>query len=215
MERPGNSNSIFTVTTFQKSENEQKRFNGYKKRIRKIHDDGCIEYKNNKIAYFLAEAGNRHDNGTYGIEAVTKLLNNISARYAVNIYIQNESEAAYLKGRYAGIELKGDKQADKFLTDLIYYNIRCLKGKLLYTPLVYEIKAEHSELKIMKSNIELYIRDAWKDIYPILEIADRTMVEHLLHINTEADKKPQEAQQPRCDDCEYDAIERGFMVHLE
>lgn len=186
----------------------------YKNSIKKIHYDGCVEYENEAFAYFLVETESIHEHNMDRTESLLKLLNRISDRYEIDVYVENEKDKAS-KGRYSGIELKGKGQASGFFTDLIEYNVKNLEEVPLHVPLAYAVKAKGSDAKTMKSTIAVYIDEMGKAVYPIFKIADGATVEKILRINAKVGRELHELKQSKLDNCEDNMEERGFMVHLE
>lgn len=113
-------------------------------RIKAVHEDGCVEYVNGRVTYFLLAA-----NGTsYDTVARSKLLREFfeqfSKNFDIDIYVQNITELRSLEERYANVRLFSDEDAAKDFIAIIDHNRNIVYQGSRLTRLVIAVKAPRS-----------------------------------------------------------------------
>lgn len=113
-------------------------------RIKAVHDDGCVEYLNGRITYFIIGS-----NGTsYDAIARSKMLREFFGQFNrlfdIDIYVQNITELKSLEERYANVKLFTDEDAAKDFVDIIDHNRNIVYQGSRLTRLVIGVKAPRS-----------------------------------------------------------------------
>ncbi len=113
-------------------------------RIKTVHDDGCVEYINGRVTYFIVAA-----NGTsYDPIARSKMLREFFAQFQrdfdIDIYVQNLTELKSLEERYAHVKLFTDEDAAKDFIDIIDHNREIVYSGSRLSRLVIGVKATRS-----------------------------------------------------------------------
>lgn len=110
-------------------------------RIKTVHDDGCVEYINGRVSYFIVAS-----NGTsYDPIARSKMLREFFSMFQrdfdIDLYLQNLTELKSLEERYSHVKLFTDEDAAKDFIDIIDHNRQLVYSGSRLTRIVIAVKA--------------------------------------------------------------------------
>lgn len=148
--------------------------------ISKIYKDGCIEYINGDISYFIiCKNGNKAD-PIYRATEIEKFFTSIS-RFKFNIHILNQADSSTLSSRYSNIAIFKDKSIARDMLEIIDYNKRIVEDNSLITLTVFEIKGRISDKVNIKKVLENGVRILNNKVYRLAVIADDEAAAFLLN----------------------------------
>lgn len=148
--------------------------------ISKIYKDGCIEYINGDISYFIiCKNGNKAD-PIYRATEIEKFFTSIS-RFKFNIHILNQADSSTLSSRYSNIAIFKDKSIARDMLEIIDYNKKIVEDNSLITLTVFEIKGRISDKVNIKKVLENSVRILNNKVYRLAVIADDETAAFLLN----------------------------------
>jgi len=148
--------------------------------VKRIHNDGCVEYVNGDISYFIVcKNGNKAD----PIERASELEKFFSciSDYPVDIHIFNLSDSSTLSERYKNIASFKDSKIARDMLEIIDYNKKYVEDNSLITVTVFEIKGHRHEKVGIKSIQESGCRILDKKTYIEALAADKALASFVLN----------------------------------
>jgi len=149
--------------------------------IKRIHQDGCIEYYNGTVSYFVyCKNGNRADPlaRSSGIEKFLITCQD----YNVNVYVYNVVDATTIENRYKNISIYTNKTIAKDTLEIMDYNKKYVEDNSLVTVTVFEIHGQLNSKVMMKGVLTDAIRNLDKS-YREAKIADINLANYILNRN--------------------------------
>ena len=113
--------------------------------IKAIHPDGCVEYTNGRVAYFLVAANGTFYDSLAHSKNVREFLSQFGADLDIDIYIQNITELKSLEERYSNVTLFTDEDAAKDFIDIIDHNRGVVYSESRLVRVVFGIKGRRSQ----------------------------------------------------------------------
>ncbi len=149
-------------------------------RIKTIHEDGCIEYINNTVAYVVTASNGSSIDQLVRARIVSRFLTQLGSEYVPDIYIQNVSSDEELANRYAGVKLFNDNDVAKDFIDIIDYNRKFVTTNSLIVRIIFVIKARRSEWKDLQKSVASALSSDDARIFKTLQLADKASVEKII-----------------------------------
>ncbi len=149
--------------------------------IKRIHQDGCIEYYNGTVSYFVyCKNGNRADPlaRSSGIEKFLITCQD----YNVNVYVYNVVDATTIENRYKNISIYTNKTIAKDTLEIMDYNKKYVEDNSLVTVTVFELHGQLNSKVMMKGVLTDAIRNLDKS-YREAKIADVNLANYILNRN--------------------------------
>lgn len=145
--------------------------------IKRIHDDGLIEYMNGRVKYLLvvensAELDVDTVHSNY-YRLITGLTDN---GYIPDVYLQNIVGETTLDTRYSKLQFDTNSDASRAYLDIIDYNIELEKNFSLVVRTIFAIKGTRGDYIDMKEKIEQEIASGGAHKFKDLHIADKDEV---------------------------------------
>lgn len=136
-----------------------------------IHPDGCIEYRNGKIAYLVCCFNGTCDDDVQHTVQLRKLLDSLLGDYQYDTYIQNITDSPALQAYYEKVcKFDRNVSARNFI-NIIDHNIELTEDSSLVTCTVYAIKGYRSDWKNIRTQIDLALGSraarVYKNIYRV------------------------------------------------
>ncbi|MBR1445420.1 MAG: hypothetical protein IJ583_18010 [Firmicutes bacterium] len=148
--------------------------------VRRIHPDGCVEYANGDISYFLyCKNGNKADPIVRASE-LEKFFTTISD-FPVDIHIFNLSDSSTLSERYKNISAFSDSRIARDMLEIIDYNKKYVEDNSLVTVTIFELKGQRHERAALKARIESGCKMLDKKTYREVIAADKELASFVLN----------------------------------
>lgn len=148
--------------------------------VKRIHNDGCVEYINGSIFYFLVcKNGNKADPIIRAPE-LEKFFSVISD-FPFDIHIFNLLDSSALAERYKNISVFSDSGIAGDMLEIVDYNKKYVEDNSLVTVTVYEIKGQRHERALVKNVLESRRRILDKKTYREAAMSDRDLASFVLN----------------------------------
>lgn len=133
-------------------------------RIKTIHPNGCIEYVNGAVAFFVVMYNNSSVDVVRKSQQFDRFINIAVGKHPFDIYVQNLTDTDELDGKYANVTLFSDDEAAEAFMEIIDFNrekvsssstltrnILCVRGtkyqwKDIYGDLMSAVSSESSRV---------------------------------------------------------------------
>lgn len=113
-------------------------------RIKTVHDDGCVEYVNGRVTYFMVATNGTSYDTIARSKMIREFLTQFSNQFDIDIYAQNITELKSLEDRYSNVKLFTDEEAAKDFIDIIDHNRSVVYSGSRLVRLVIAVKASRS-----------------------------------------------------------------------
>lgn len=148
--------------------------------IKRIYDDGCIEYLNGNISYFIVcKNGNKSDPIIRGKE-LEKFFSLIS-EFKFNIHVLNIVDTNPLSKRYENIATFKDRNIAESMMEIIDYNKKYVDDNSLIVWTIYEITGTKYEKIKVKNIIQNSLNLLNNRIYREAQAADKQLASYILN----------------------------------
>lgn len=148
--------------------------------IKTLHPDGCCEYVGNKVAYFIVSTNKTSYDSIVWSQEVTKFLKLLTAKYEVDIYVQNITEVNALEERYSGVKLFTDASVARDVIDIIDHNRSQVYKNSLLTKTIYVVRGPRSEWEDIKKCCNAAVHSTTARIFKNVYIADEMQVNDII-----------------------------------
>jgi hypothetical protein len=199
--------------------------------IKTVHDDGCVEYVNGNVSYYVVATNGNLTDELMRAQIVRKFFIQLNEGYIVDIHVHNIVASDELANRYQGVKLFSDGEAAKDFISLIDHNRLIISNNSLITQVVFIVKAKKKEYRKLKENIETALASEDAKVFRGLKLSSFEEVEVILSRDIDAYVDFQEMQRKKYRSGNYfgskvagydlteeikkedETEERGFMIH--
>ena len=137
--------------------------------INTLHPDGCCEYNGNKVAYFIVTTNKTSYDEVVWSQEVKQFIDILTAKYEVDIYVQNITEVKALENRYANVKFFADKDVARDFIDIIDNNRSQVYSNSLLTRTIYVVRGYRNDWEDIKqvcnSAVHSNIARVFKDVH--------------------------------------------------
>lgn len=148
--------------------------------VRRIHNDGCVEYINGDISYFIVcKNGNKADPIIRAAE-LERFFNAVS-EFPIDIHVFNMSDSSTLSERYKNIAAFSDMGIARDMLEIVDYNKKYVEDNSLVTVTVFELKGQRHERVSVKSVSESGCAMLDKKTYREAVKADKALAAYVLN----------------------------------
>lgn len=150
-------------------------------RIRKIHDNGMVEYLNGRITYFVvAYNGNEKDKLAHS-SGCDKFIEMCAGDHDYDTYIPNITERTTLRDRYKNVKLFGDRDMAKIFVDIIDHNSQMVMERSTLQKIVFAFKGTRSDWKEIKNGIDNAINSRYAKAFKLVyRVTDKEEIGDIL-----------------------------------
>lgn len=203
-------------------------------RIKTIHDDGCVEYTNGRVAYVMVAANGTTYDSLARSMTIRDFFSQIGKNFDIDFYVQNVTEMKSLEQRYDNVKLFVDQDAAKDFIDIIDHNRKVVYSESRLTRIVIVVKGPRGYWTEIRDDCRQACNSAAARAFKDVHIAMRDEVHEILDtdirgyvdIDGELQRKYATHQyygskvlyfgdEPEVVEPEGDSEERGFMVEHE
>lgn len=150
-------------------------------RIKTIHEDGCIEYINGNISYFVVTYNGTTDDTVKRSIQLKKFQSIMLADHSYDVDSQNITEINTLDRRYSNVKLFADAESARDFIDIIDHNRNIVQRSSLLTRVVYEVKGRRSEWKEMHANIQAALNSTAVKAFKLAYlVSDKEEIEEIM-----------------------------------
>lgn len=150
-------------------------------KIKTIHPDGCIEFRNGRIAYIVIAYNGSTANEVNHSIVLRKFQSLLVGDHNYDIGVQNITDMEAMETRYSNVKLFVDPEAAKDFTAIIDHNRNIVRTSSLLTRIVYEIKGTRSEYKEMRDMIDSAIKSTYSRVFKtVYRVQDVEEIESIL-----------------------------------
>lgn len=149
-------------------------------RIKAIHQDGCVEYTNGRIAYFLVAANGTFYDPLARSKTVREFFGQLGGDFDIDIYIQNVTELKSLEQRYNNVKLFVDSEAAKDFIDIIDHNRGVVYSESRLTRVVFAVKSYKSNWTAVRDSCKQACYSAASRAFKDVHIATAEEVQELV-----------------------------------
>lgn len=152
--------------------------------IKTIHPDGCVEYVNQRIVYFVCCFNGTSDSEVRRSMQLRKLLESMIGDYVFDTYIHNLNDLPALRDYYEKVSNFDRNASARNFIDIIDHNIKLTESNSIVQCTVYAIKGFRSDWKNIKTAIDTSIGSRNAKCYKeIFRVSDPDTINDLLNRN--------------------------------
>lgn len=153
-------------------------------KIKRVHEDGLVEYLNGKVTYFVvAYNGNDNDRLIHS-SMCEKFLLSAFLDKDYDMYVKNITSTETLASRYKDIKIFGDREAAQDFLDIIDFNSQIVRENSVMQKIIFQVKGYRSDWKEMKLAIDGAIHSesakAFKTVY---RVSSKSEIDEILSMD--------------------------------
>lgn len=149
--------------------------------IKSIHPDGCVEYTDGSIHYFVVTYNNTiEDDGQHAVD-LAKFLSMLVEGRDFNVYIMNNIDAPALSAYYDKVHAFGHNDAAMDFVRIIDHMKDLVSGTSLLQMTVYDIKGYRSEWKDIAKQVDSAVASADKLFKYVYRIKDSEKINAIIN----------------------------------
>lgn len=122
--------------------------------IRLIHPQGCVEYINGSIGFFVVTYNSTSTDVLVKSRMFDYFINTAVGKQPFDIYIQNINDTKELDNKYANVRLFGDDDAARAFMEIIDYNSKVVEEESRLTRNILFIRGSKYQWKEVYANIQ-------------------------------------------------------------
>ena len=150
-------------------------------RIRKIHDNGMVEYLNGHITYFVVAYNGNDKDALAHSGGCDKFIEMCAGDHDYDSYIQNVTERTTLKERYKNVKFFGDREMAQIFVDVIDHNSKMVQERSTLQKVIFGFKGSKSDWKELKQNIDNAINSHYSKMFKLCyRVTDKEEIEDIL-----------------------------------
>ena len=123
-------------------------------RIRNIHPQGCIEYVNGTIGFFVVTYNDSSGDIEKKSIQIDRFLNLAVGKHPFDIYVQNVTDTGALTKKYENVQLFGDSQAAGDFMEIIDYVSKAVESSSKLTRNIIFIQGSKWQWKDIQTDIQ-------------------------------------------------------------
>lgn len=122
--------------------------------IRLIHPQGCVEYINGSIGFFVVTYNSTSTDVLAKSKMFDYFINTAVGKQPFDIYIQNINDTRELDNKYANVKLFGDDESARAFMEIIDYNSKVVEEESRLTRNILFIRGSKYQWKEVYANIQ-------------------------------------------------------------
>ena len=154
--------------------------------IATIHPDGCVEFLNGTIYYYVCAFNGTIDDSVQRSIQLRKLIENMVGDYEYDTYLLNIDDSPALKNYYEKVATFEKSKAAYNFVGIIDHNINLVSESSVVMCTVYAIRGTRSDWKDMANQIDMAINSRMARCYKsIYRVKDPDEINYI--VNRDAD----------------------------
>lgn len=169
------------IRDFKKTRDDQFSLTDDMMNIRRIHDQGCVEYVNGTIGFFIITYNDSSNAVVQKSMQIDRFLNLAVGKHPFNVYIQNDVSTDQLDDKYQNVTLFGDDEAAKAFMEIIDYNREVVSRCSTLTRNVIMILGSKYQWKEIYKDIQTALTSESARVFRLAYLAtDREEIEDII-----------------------------------
>lgn len=149
--------------------------------VRTIHPQGCIEYVNGGIGFFIVTYNDSSGDVLAKSKQIDRFINLAAGKHPIDIYIQNINDTSALDNRYSKVTLFTDDDAAHAFMDIIDYNSKLVAACSTLTRNIIFISGSKYQWKDILSDIETALNSESARIFRLAYlVTDKEEIENII-----------------------------------
>lgn len=155
--------------------------------IKTIHQDGCIEYINNRIAYVVCCFNGTSEDDIQRSMQLRKLLESMIGTFDYDVYIHNITESKALWDYYSKVSNFNRNTSARNFIDIIDHTIDLTSNTSMVQCTIYVVKGFRSDWKLIKTQIDSALNSRVSSCYKtIYRVEDTELINDILNRNIDS-----------------------------
>lgn len=149
--------------------------------IRRIHPQGCVEYINGNIGFFVVTYNDSSNDVIGKSQMIDRFLGLCTGKHAFDIYIQNDVSTDILDNKYNGVTLFPESEAAESFMEIIDYNREVVSKSSTLTRNVIFVRGSKYQWKEIVADIQTALSsEAARVFRQCYLVTDRAEIENIL-----------------------------------
>lgn len=149
--------------------------------IRRIHPQGCVEYVNGTIAFFIVTYNDSSNDVKRKSKMIGRFLSLAVGKNPFNIYVQNITDTEQLDKMYDNVMLFAEEEAAGDFTEIIDYNRRMVSSCSTLTRNIICVRGSKYQWKEIYGNIQTALTSEAARVFRQCYLAtDREEIESII-----------------------------------
>lgn len=149
--------------------------------IRRIHQQGCVEYVNGNIGFFIVTYNSSSNETLEKSKQIDRFINLAVGKHAFDIYVQNDVSTDHLDNKYNNVTLFGDDEAANAFMEIIDYNREVVRSSSTLTRNIIFVRGSKYQWKEIVNDIQTALTSESARVFRQCYLAtDREEIENII-----------------------------------
>lgn len=149
--------------------------------IRRIHTQGCVEYVNGNIGFFIVTYNSSSNETLEKSKQIDRFINLAVGKHAFDIYVQNDVSTDHLDNKYNNVTLFGDDEAANAFMEIIDYNREVVRSSSTLTRNIIFVRGSKYQWKEIVNDIQTALTSESARVFRQCYLAtDREEIENII-----------------------------------
>lgn len=149
--------------------------------IRRIHPQGCVEYVNGNIGFFIVTYNSSSNETLEKSKQIDRFINLAVGKHAFDIYVQNDVSTDHLDNKYNNVTLFGDDEAANAFMEIIDYNREVVRSSSTLTRNIIFVRGSKYQWKEIVNDIQTALTSESARVFRQCYMAtDREEIENII-----------------------------------
>ena len=149
--------------------------------IRRIHPQGCVEYINGNIGFFIVTYNSSSNETLEKSKQIDRFINLAVGKHAFDIYVQNDVSTEHLDNKYNNVTLFGDDEAANAFMEIIDYNREVVRSSSTLTRNIIFVRGSKYQWKEIVNDIQTALTSESARVFRQCYLAtDREEIENII-----------------------------------
>lgn len=149
--------------------------------IRRIHPQGCVEYVNGNIGFFIVTYNSSSNETLEKSKQIDRFINLAVGKHAFDIYVQNDVSTDHLDNKYNNVTLFGDDEAANAFMEIIDYNREVVRSSSTLTRNIIFVRGSKYQWKEIVNDIQTALTSESARVFRQCYLAtDRGEIENII-----------------------------------
>lgn len=149
--------------------------------IRRIHPQGCVEYVNGNIGFFIVTYNSSSNETLEKSKQIDRFISLAVGKHAFDIYVQNDVSTDHLDNKYNNVTLFGDDEAANAFMEIIDYNREVVRSSSTLTRNIIFVRGSKYQWKEIVNDIQTALTSESARVFRQCYLAtDREEIENII-----------------------------------
>lgn len=149
--------------------------------IRRIHPQGCVEYVNGNIGFFIVTYNSSSNETLEKSKQIDRFINLAVGKHAFDIYVQNDVSTDHIDNKYNNVTLFGDDEAANAFMEIIDYNREVVRSSSTLTRNIIFVRGSKYQWKEIVNDIQTALTSESARVFRQCYLAtDREEIENII-----------------------------------